>query len=250
MLGFLMVGISLHICGCASLPARQTPKIVEAGNKIVGGGATYIGSPDKGNKHLGVFDLYTRLPLQDKFDVGFRLSGYLPTYWYMLGMDMRYQVRSEWPMIAAGVGVGIDMESGVSAETTFVMGSESIYGGIRLHYLTLGTYFGEHYSESEDEYGDSKVVNSSYRLYRTGFVPGLFMGASIGNLLKVMPEVGAVLGANGKPYLYGAISVEWRDVDNKPRVIALPRQVELPKSDPARVELPKPAPVEPVVAPK
>jgi len=229
---FLIVVSGLE--GCASLPARQTPKIVEDGNRITGFGATYFKSLQTSDKHLGVFDIYLRLPLQEKCDVGLRISGYPPSYWYMLGIDMRYQVRSEYPLIAAGIGLGVDMSQGASVETTLVMGSEKIYGGIRLHYLALSSYYDANYRNSDDySYNSDRfATDNSGRIYESGFIPGLFVGASIGSKYIILPEAGVVLGANGKAYLYGAISFQWmNDKERKARVIELPKQIELPKME-------------------
>jgi hypothetical protein len=163
--------------GCLSLMNFQTPEVLDPGEHTIGiGSGVYIAPEDDGDLRIEPLsgDIQWRFGLKKNLDGGLR-------YRFPLGIlgDIKYQFLAEPVLVSGDLGISywyipgilIDnpTEHWVSICPTLLVGTEHIYGGIKILYSFNITA--------------TSIENEGF------FPPGLLLGASIGNRFRINPEV-------------------------------------------------------------
>ena len=172
------------------LTTFQSPAVLEPDQRAIGVGASVISDLEKG--WLGEFDIYGRTGINQNLDAGFKYS--LPL---AISGDLKYQILSKPILFSADLGVSYGYIPGIisdaSNSTHFIAiqpmllaGSKHIYGGIKSWIPFM--------SFSIERGGIETDVGIGFG------APAFFLGASIGDKLRILPEANFYLTIGQESY--------------------------------------------------
>jgi hypothetical protein len=172
----------LILQGCASYSTFQSVEVMEPGEGAWGMGITGgIDSDLNTYKDGNLTELYGRFNLKKNWDMGLKMSGFLPVSGVYLA-DVKYQVLSRPFYVSGDLGLSYShlyrkgrKDIGIFGLHPMIMaGTKRVYCGIKVVSLVST--------------GSVELYGSPYRLKNSIAYPGLFFGGNIGNEFKIMPE--------------------------------------------------------------
>ncbi len=179
----LPVAVSLMLAGCYTFTISQTPKVLEPGKTVVGAAGAAAADPTSPEVAPLDVNVYVRHGLCHRLDAGLRVS----VISFGATGDVKYQLVSGSLPIVADLGlsygrIGQDTPAtwllGVSP--SLLVGDEHVYGGVRVMYL---------------------VPNQRPATITSGIAAlHLVVGGTMGNKLRVMPELGILVPINQNMY--------------------------------------------------
>jgi hypothetical protein len=189
---YLCLGILLS--GCMSYTTLQSPKTLESGQVILGGG---IATSFEGGRPSVEFN--SRIGILHKFDVGAKIV--IPSLYFV---DAKYQILDEPVAMSADLGWSSFSNSSQSSDdkgtTTawypmLIIGQDHWYVGVKQVFLRSTGQF--------EFFGTQKFSYSG--LWSTNVVIGGIFGTNI----RMMPEINFImLNGGNKPIIVPAVGVQ------------------------------------------
>ncbi len=198
----LFAVLALWLSGCISLGVFQGPDVLPEGKAEVGLGLVGGGSLEEGGGGLGMFELYGRVGVASRLELGARTTGFLAVGGVTTGALMaegKYQLVTTWPLVAVGMGVSYyalefnnQTFSTLGLYPAVWVGSSRLFAGARMIVVTIG-------AENSDEVG-------------TGSLAGFTIGARLGGRVSLRPELTlyAPLYEGSAPLLVGGLGLSFR----------------------------------------
>ncbi|MDQ7041514.1 MAG: hypothetical protein Q9M35_11305 [Rhodothermus sp.] len=186
----LLAGLALWLSGCISLGVFQGPDVLPEGNAEVGVGLV-------GGGGLGMFELYGRMGVAPRLELGARTTGFLSVGAVMA--EGKYQLLTTQPLVAAGMGISYSTFefdgqsfSTIGLYPAIWIGSSRLFASARMIVVAIG-------AENTDEVG-------------TGSLAGFTIGARLGRRVNLRPELTLYtpLYEGGAPVLVGGLGLSFR----------------------------------------
>jgi len=197
----LAAALGWLLSGCISLGAFQGPDVLPEGKTEVGFGIVGGGSLEKDESGgVGLFELYGRMGVAPRLELGARTTGFLATEGIATGAIMvegKYQLVTTRPLVSAGMGVSfyaleVDDDSfyTIGLYPALWIGSPNLFAGVRMIIVTIG-------ASNSDEVG-------------TGSLVGLTIGTRLGGRVRLRPELTLFAPLGGPPLLVGGLGIAFR----------------------------------------
>lgn len=197
-----LTGLALWLSGCISLGVFQGPDVLPEGKTEVGVGFLGGGMLKEEGGGLGMFELYGRMGIAPRLELGARTTGFLAAKGVAIGALMaegRYQLKATQLLIAAGMGISYyalkindQSFSTIGLYPAVWIGSSRLFAGARMILVTMG-------AKNSDEVG-------------TGSLLGITIGGRLGEQLSIRPELTlyAPLYEGGSLFLMGGLGFSVR----------------------------------------
>lgn len=181
--------------GCIALSTYNSPQTMPKGSGSVGAGTAIVVS-NEADDGPGVTPLpaaYGRIGLGRRVDAGLKVAP------YVLFADLKYQLLDRRIDVAADLGVSYGaVVNTVAAYPALYVGTDRFYVGGRLAAVS-----GSIDSDESSLFSDEATFS--------GVVPGVVVGASIGDQFRVMPEVNVHFSTSGgSPMVLPGIGFQYR----------------------------------------
>jgi hypothetical protein len=208
----LLLVIFTIIHNCASYSTFQSVEVLEPKEKALGFGFPGIFVPDEEIMAFTV-ELFGRYGINEKWDIGSKISG-LPGYFGTFSADAKYQILTDPLFVSAGLGLSYtsvvelsnthpsglqhDKKEAVwGLHPMILAGNKNFYGGFKyLHFSNLGFL---------------DLINISSSGKYEASIPGIVIGASIGDKNKVFPELNIYFppGDNSEHFMIWGIGFQF-----------------------------------------
>ena len=155
----------LLLSSCASMTTFQTPEVIEENTSVLGAGlslSSFTGDP---KFSWPTFECYARKGLAKKTDGGLKIYGF-PGVFGGIVTDIKYQLFDGPISVSGDLGVSVDLINDASwtfaLHPMMLLGTDRVYVGVR----SIHT-----------------------RIRKFNHIPGVFLGLSLGDTFRIMPEV-------------------------------------------------------------
>lgn len=199
----LIVGVIICILfagsGCMTLGTYNSPQTTPKGSTSAGAGTAIVVSneADDGPTATPLPAAYGRIGLGPRMDAGLKVAP------YVLFADFKYQLMDRRVDVAADLGVSYGVPNTVGAYPALYVGTDRFYVGGRLAAISGSTGSGSTDSNENSLLSDEVTFG--------GVVPGVVMGASIGDRFQVRPEVNVHFSTSGgSPLVLPGIGFQYR----------------------------------------
>ena len=157
----------LLLSGCASVTTFQTPEVIEKDSSLLGAGLSASLNTGDSKILMPAFECYARKGLTKKTDGGLKIFG-LPCGFGGIVADIKYQLFDGPISVSGDLGASVSAVKVEDYQWTFafypmlLFGTDRAYVGVRSIHTGIGKF--DH-------------------------IPGIFLGLSLGDTFRVMPEV-------------------------------------------------------------
>lgn len=179
--------------GCYTLTTFNSPQTTPDGEAALGAGmGAYVQTGEGNNVTMSAVPVaHGRIGLGDRWDAGAQLSP------FVLFTDVKYQLVDQSVGVAADVGVSAGFPNLVGVYPALFVGTDRFYVGGRVAAL----------SSTQDLDDDDVVVDEEF----SSTLPGIMVGASLGNQVRIMPELNLYFPTNDRdPFFLPAIAFKYR----------------------------------------
>ncbi|MFB6229677.1 MAG: hypothetical protein ABEL04_00850 [Salinibacter sp.] len=168
-----------------TLGTYNSPQTTPEGSTSVGAGTAIVvnNEADDGSTVTPLPAAYGRIGLGSRVDAGIKAAP------YVLFADLKYQLLDRQVDVAADFGISYGVPNTVGAYPALYVGTDRFYAGGRLAIISGSTG-----SENTNS-GESSLFSDEITF--SGVVPGVVVGASIGDQFRVRPEVNVHLPTGG-----------------------------------------------------
>ncbi|MDQ7062790.1 MAG: hypothetical protein Q9P90_00960 [candidate division KSB1 bacterium] len=189
----LLIGL---FTGCASFSTFQTPTPLKEGEAMFGMGVSGFVSPD--GSAFGITDIYGRMGISDRMDVGIKAFGIPLGFLGGIMLDGKYAIATGSPTVAFDFGVsyfGIEDSRLTGLYPSLLFGSDRFFVGAKLVYL---------YASQGVELFNAETVSQGQ------VIPGGMIGLALGKKNKMMLEVNFYRFPEGDLVLFPGIGFQLR----------------------------------------
>jgi hypothetical protein len=145
----------------------QTPEVIEKGSRVVGAGLSASLNTGDPKILMPAFECYARKGLAKKTDGGLKIFG-LPCGFGGIVADIKYHLFDGPISVSGDLGASVSAIKVEDYQWTFALypmiiaGTDRAYVGVRSSYVGIWGF---------------------------GHIPGVFVGGSLGDTFRIMPEV-------------------------------------------------------------
>ncbi len=192
MLG-LLVGL---ISGCASFSTFQTPVPLKENEAMFGLGVSGFVSPD--GSAFGITDIYGRMGLSDRMDIGLKAFGIPLGFLGGIMLDGKYALVPGNTTVAFDFGISyfaIEDARLTGFYPSLLVGNDRFFGGLKLIYL---------YASQGINLFDAEPIGQAE------LIPGGVLGLAVGRKNKMMLEVNFYRFPEGDLVMFPGIGFQLR----------------------------------------